>query len=62
MYYSTINAVIHYKHQRYVLINGVTEEGKGIHQYATGFKELMGMPGTWKDAEDCVLGDFTIAQ
>jgi GH15 family glucan-1,4-alpha-glucosidase len=36
------NAVIHYKRQRYFLIDGVTSEGAGIYQFATGYKELPG--------------------
>jgi len=56
------NAVIHYKRQRYFLIDGVTSEGAGIYQFATGYKELPGREGTWKDAEDGVLSGNPIAQ
>ena len=56
------NAVIHYKRQRYFLIDGVTREGAGIYQFATGYKELPGREGTWKDAEDGVLSGNPIAQ
>jgi GH15 family glucan-1,4-alpha-glucosidase len=62
MYDSSQNSVIHYKRKRYFLINGVTLDGRGIYQFATGAKEIPGMAGTWMDAEDGVLGGFPIAQ
>jgi glucoamylase len=62
MYEPALNAIIHYKRQRYFLINGVTSKGDGIYQFATGYKELPGKDGTWKDAEDGVLGGNPIAQ
>lgn len=56
------NRLIHYKRQRYFLINGITSQQRGIDQYATGRKEAFNMVGTWKDAEDGVLGGNQIAQ
>jgi GH15 family glucan-1,4-alpha-glucosidase len=59
-------AVIHYKDNRYMLmLGGVVQDGKldvGLSGYATGKKEIDGSEGTWRDAEDGVLGDNPIAQ
>lgn len=62
MYDSALNSIIHYKRKRYFLIDGVTSQGGGIYQFATGAKEIPGMTGTWIDAEDGVLEGFPIAQ
>ena len=62
MYDSALNSLIHYKRKRYFLISGITSQGKGIHQFATGIKEIPGNSGTWVDAEDGVLGNFPISQ
>jgi GH15 family glucan-1,4-alpha-glucosidase len=62
MFEPTLNAIIHYKRNRYFLINGLTEEQQGIHEYATGQKESFGREGTWKDAEDGILEMNPIAQ
>ncbi len=62
MYESAQNRIVHYKRQRYFLIDGVTSQNRGIYQYATGRKESFGMEGTWKDAEDGVLSGNPIAQ
>lgn len=62
MYEPALNAVIHYKRKRYFLVNGITSKGRGISQFATGYKELPGRDGTWKDAEDGLLGGNPIAQ
>jgi GH15 family glucan-1,4-alpha-glucosidase len=62
LYDSALNSIIHYKRKRYFLINGVTSQGKGIYQFATGTKEIPGMAGTWVDAEDGLLGGFPISQ
>ncbi len=68
------NTVIHYKRDRYVLINGgvvVTDPTnpqalptfkQGFAGWATGKKEVAGSEGTWRDAEDGVLGGNPIAQ
>jgi glucoamylase len=62
-YYPQINAVIHYKGPRYFLVNGRTEAGEGISDFATGLKEMPGKEGTWRDAEgDGVLGKNPISQ
>jgi len=62
MFEPSLDAVVHYKRKRYFLINGVTDQGNGIHQYAIGQKESFGKEGTWRDAEDGVLERNPIAQ
>jgi len=62
-YYEPVNDfLIHYKGKRYFLVNGRSEDGKGIYQYATGNKETGNVEGTWRDAEDGELGMNPIAQ
>jgi len=64
-YYEPLRrAVLHYKKDRWFLINGKCEgvEQEGINQWATGVKEINGQEGTWRDAEDGTLGGNTIAQ
>ncbi len=58
----THRSIIHYKRNRYFLVNGETEQKRGIYEFATGQKESFGREGTWKDAEDCVLQKNPIAQ
>ncbi len=62
MYDPRFQSIIHYKRKRYFLINGITDQGAGIHEYAAGQKESFGREGTWKDAEDGVLSNNPIAQ
>ncbi len=62
MFGPTVNSIIHYKGQRYFLINGVTGQGDAFFQYATGIKEAFGKEGAWRDAEDGVLQGNPIAQ
>ena len=62
MYEPSLDAVVHYKRKRYFLVNGVTDQNKGIHEFAIGQKESFGKEGTWKDAEDGVLERNPIAQ
>jgi GH15 family glucan-1,4-alpha-glucosidase len=60
VYYNPIvKSVIHYKGKRYFLMNG-SVGNKGITQFATGLVGEYGREGTWKDAEDGVLGGNTI--
>ncbi|MDR4505038.1 MAG: glycoside hydrolase family 15 protein [Candidatus Scalindua sp.] len=56
------NSLIHYKGSRYFLVNCSTEDFWGVRQYATGVKKLHGAEGTWRDAEDGILGGNPIAQ
>ena len=62
MFEPDLKSIIHYKRKRYFLINGITDQQAGIHEYATGQKESFGKEGTWKDAEDGVLAGYPIAQ
>jgi GH15 family glucan-1,4-alpha-glucosidase len=55
-------SIIHYKRQRYFLVNGATSQNGGIFQFATGVKEAFGKEGTWRDAEDGDLRGNPIAQ
>lgn len=55
-------AIVHYKGNRYFLINGLAPEEQGFNQYATGQKELKGREGTYLDAEDGLLSLNPIAQ
>ncbi len=58
----SLQSIVHYKRKRYFLINGLTDQNNGIHEFATGQKESFGREGTWKDAEDGVLEGNPIAQ
>ncbi len=62
MYEPESHGIVHYKGKRYFLINGQTDQREGIFQFATGYKESPGRQGTWKDAEDGILGGNPIAQ
>lgn len=44
--------IIHYKANRYFLINCGKSGKYGVHHYACGDKEVPGREGIWKDAED----------
>ncbi len=66
-------SVIHYKSNRYFLVNcavpGRSPDGAepsglttGVDQWACGVKKVNGAEGTWRDAEDGVLGGNAIAQ
>ena len=62
-YYEPVNSfVIQYKGPRYFLINGCNQQGEGIYQYCTGIKKHQQFEGTWRDAEDGVLGGNPITQ
>jgi GH15 family glucan-1,4-alpha-glucosidase len=62
MYEPGSKSIIHYKRKRYFLMNGLTNQNKGIYQFATGYKESFGKQGTWKDAEDGDLQGNPISQ
>lgn len=55
------NCLLHYKDERYFLINIRANNKFGIDLFATGKKERE-LQGTWKDAEDGVLSGNPIAQ
>src|SRR3970282_2025679 len=55
-------AIVHYKSQRYFLINCCDPTKCGVDHFATGIKELRGTEGTGRDAEDGLLSGNPIAQ
>ncbi|HEY5218932.1 MAG TPA: glycoside hydrolase family 15 protein, partial [Gemmatimonadaceae bacterium] len=55
-------SIIHYKDNRYFLINCSVGARAGITQYACGTKGVDGKEGTWRDAEDGDLSGNPIAQ
>jgi len=57
-----VNGILHYKCDRYFLINVYANKKYGIDQFATGNKEHRGFIGTWKDAEDGILSGNPISQ
>ena len=56
------NCLLHYKKERYFLINIFANKKFGIDFFATGKKNRQNGQGTWKDAEDGVLSGNPIAQ
>lgn len=54
-------SILHYKGERYFLINVFANGKCGIDQFATGNKRP-GSEGTWRDAEDGILSKNPIAQ
>ena len=54
-------SIIHYKANRYFLINCCEPETCGVQHYACGDKEAPGSEGTWKDAEDGELSGNQIS-
>jgi glucoamylase len=56
------NCLLHYKGERYFLINTFANGKWGVDQFATGNLGSNGLEGTWKDAEDGVLSGNPIAQ
>ncbi|WP_366922814.1 glycoside hydrolase family 15 protein [Metallumcola ferriviriculae] len=61
LYDPTLQAVYHYKRNRYFLVNGQVGQ-QGLYQFAIGTKRFGGAEGTWRDAEDGVLEQNPIAQ
>ncbi|MCY0878229.1 MAG: glycoside hydrolase family 15 protein [Firmicutes bacterium] len=55
-------ALVHYKGHRYFLMSGQVGEAVGVSEWAIGRKEVGGMEGTWRDAEDGRLEQNAIAQ
>ena len=55
-------ALIHYKDDRYFLMNCAVGGDIGVRRYACGTKEVAGAEGTWRDAEDGELQGNPIAQ
>ena len=62
LYSPEAKAVIHYKDDRYFLVNCQVDGAAGVTSWACGQKETQGAEGTWRDAEDGVLSGHPIAQ
>jgi len=56
------NSVVIYKEDAYFLINASDQQKSGIDHWAIGTKRLGGAEGTWRDAEDGILGRNAISQ
>jgi oligosaccharide amylase len=54
-------SIIHYKANRYFLINCCKSGTYGVNHYACGDKEVPGREGVWKDAEDGELSGNQIS-
>jgi oligosaccharide amylase len=53
--------LIHYKANRYFLINCLDADKEGVQHFACGDKGVPGRLGTWKDAEDGELSGSPVA-
>ncbi len=62
LYSPDTGALLHYKDDRYFLINCLAGGAVGVQHYACGQKEIGGAEGTWRDAEDGALSGNPIAQ
>ena len=62
LYSPETQALLHYKDDRYFLVNCKVGDTVGVRHYACGQKEVGGAEGTWRDAEDGVLSGNPIAQ
>jgi len=61
-YKPDVHGLLHYKHDRYFLVNVYANNKFGIDHFATGNKGSESFEGTWKDAEDGILSRNPIAQ
>ena len=55
-------SVLLYKEESYFLVNACDPSKCGIDHWAIGHKKIGGAEGTWRDAEDGVLGRNAISQ
>ena len=55
-------SIIHYKARRYLLITCADPVRSGVEEFTCGSKEVRGLEGTWRDAEDGRLEGHPIAQ
>ena len=62
LYDPRLEAIVHYKGRRYFLANLQVDDRPGVKEWAIGVKEVDGIEGTWRDAEDGRLGQNPIAQ
>ncbi|KIL39823.1 glucan 1,4-alpha-glucosidase [Gordoniibacillus kamchatkensis] len=59
-----INSLVFYKGHRYMSLSccAAGQAGSAPSSYATGQKEIHGLEGTWRDAQDGQLGRYPISQ
>lgn len=57
-----LKSIVHYRGTRYLMVTFFDENGQRSDEYATGTSGFHGAEGTWRDAEDGVLGMNAIAQ
>jgi oligosaccharide amylase len=57
-----LQAIVHYRTRRYLMVTFFDETGQRIDEYATGTSGFAGAEGTWRDAEDGHLQGNPIAQ
>ena len=57
-----LRSLVHYRGKRYLMVGFFADGEQRIDQYATGVSGFHGAEGTWRDAEDGVLGNNPIAQ
>ena len=62
LYSPETGAVLHYKDDRYFLMNCQVGGSVGVQHWACGQHDVNGAEGTWRDAEDGVLQGNPIAQ
>lgn len=56
------SSIVIYKDDQYFLFNACDEYKSGIDHWAVGTKRVGGAEGTWRDAEDGILGRNAISQ
>ncbi|MCC7409542.1 MAG: glycoside hydrolase family 15 protein, partial [Phycisphaeraceae bacterium] len=57
-----LRCLIHYRRNRYLMTSWHHQGEQRVDEYATGTAGYFGAEGTWRDAEDGVLGNNSIAQ
>lgn len=62
LYEPDARALVHYKDDRYFLMNCAAGGETGVRLFACGTKEVEGREGTWRDAEDGELSGNAVAQ
>ncbi|MEP6756107.1 MAG: glycoside hydrolase family 15 protein, partial [Chthonomonadales bacterium] len=61
-FYPNDRSLRHYKGNYWFLVSGMTDRVWGLSSYSIGTARHKGSEGTWRDAEDGVLGRNAIAQ
>ncbi len=57
-----LRALVHYRKNRYLMTTWYHQGEQRVDEFATGTAGYFGAEGTWRDAEDGVLGNNPIAQ